>query len=245
MESGYELDLERIRSSTSQRTAAILLNTPANPTGRVVTRKEVEGLAEIALKRNLWLIADESFEKMVYPPAEHKSLASLPEVSDRTITIQTFSKGYAMAGWRVGYLAGPARLVEAAHTVHEWTMLSLNPLAQAAAEAALQGPQDWVTEYVQEFQQARDLSVETLSQIRGIRFVPPEAGGSILLDVSTATMDADSLSAYLLTEHGLPLVSGEAFGAPGTLRFSFGADRPTLEEGLWRMARAMDLLRAG
>lgn len=233
------LDVDSIESAISSRTSAILLNNPVNPTGQVFTHDEVKALAEIAVRHRVWLIIDESFEKLVFAPARHVSAASLGGMLERTITLQTFSKAHGMGPWRIGYLVGSAGLIEDARKVHEWLVLSVNPISQLVAQAALDGPQGWVSDNLRRFKDARDVAVDALHRVPNIKFYNPDAGGNVFLDVSSFTKDSSALSLSLLSEYGLATLPGAVFGDPRGIRFSFGGPLDVLKDALDRLEQGI------
>ena len=228
------LDLDSIESAISRRTSAILLNNPVNPTGQVFTDDEVKSLAEMAVRHRVWLIMDESFEKLVFAPARHVSIASLEGMLERTITLHSFSKAHGMGPWRVGYMVGASGLIEEARKVHEWLVLSVNPISQLIAQAALDGPQDWVSDSLRRFDEARGVAVGALDRIPDIDFYRPDAGGNIFVDVSSIAKDSSALSSLLLSEYGLATLPGAIFGDPRGIRFAFGGPLDVLADALER-----------
>jgi len=233
------LDVAGIESAITSRTAAILLNNPVNPSGQVYAYDELNGLAEIVRRHRLWLIVDESFEKLVFEPARHVSVASMEGMLERTITLQTFSKAHGMGPWRIGYLVGSPELIEQARKVHEWLVLSVNPISQFVARAALDGPQDWVSNNLRRFKEARDVAVDALQQVPDIKFYKPDAGGNIFIDVSSLTEESSALSLLLLSEYGLSTLPGAVFGEPTGIRFSFGGPLDLLKSALDRLERGI------
>lgn len=233
------LDVVGIESAISSRTAAILLNNPVNPSGQVFSYDELNALSEIVRRHRLWLIVDESFEKLVFEPALHVSVASMEGMLERTITLQTFSKAHGMGPWRIGYLVGSPELMEQARKVHEWLVLSVNPISQLVAQAALDGPQDWVSNNLRRFKDARDVAVDAMQRIPKIKFRKPDAGGNIFIDVSSLTEESSKLSWTLLSEYGLSTLAGAVFGDPKGIRFSFGGPLDLLESALDRLERGL------
>ncbi len=228
-EEGYRLhaDLERY---CSPRTRVLLLNTPTNPTGYTLTREAAEDVAAFAVARNLWIVSDESYEKMVYDGGKHLSIGSLPAVADRTLTVHSFTKAYALPGWRVGFVAGPAPVIDACHAILEWTVITCGYVAQKAAEAALTGPQGWIQEISRQLEANRNAVVAGLGDLPGLEFATPKGGPFLFPDVTAAGTSAEDVAQALLARHGIPTTPGRGFDAPGHLRLPFGATATTVQE---------------
>lgn len=250
--SGFRPDLERLRRAVTPRTAAIVLNTPCNPTGDVLTAAELSGIAEIAERSDLFVISDEVYERLVYDGRRHLSIATLPGMADRVITVSSVSKSHAMPGWRIGYMGGPREVIAAAAKVQGHTTTCNNAVAQKAACAALAGPQEEMERMVVEFRSRRALVARLLSEIPGLDPPLPEGAMFFFLDVGrwigrtvngTAIADDIELAAYLLREHRLAIVPGSPFGEPGHLRLSFSSTEPLLREGIDRLIRALTQLQ--
>lgn len=217
----------------TSRTRMIIVNSPNNPTGRVLAKTELAAIASVAERANLLVISDEIYEKIIYDGREHASIASLPGMRDRTFVVNGFSKSYAMTGWRLGYVAGPEHLMGAVLKVHQHSVTCATAFAQKAAVAALKGPQDELERMVAEFKARRDLVVQGLNAIPGVKCPPVEGAFYAFPDVS-AYGPGDEVGKRLLQEGGVALVPGSAFGAScgNHLRLSFAASRDTLERAL-------------
>jgi aspartate/methionine/tyrosine aminotransferase len=221
---GFRPDLEQIRNHVSPRTRIILVCSPSNPTGTLYSRRELEGIAGIAEDEDLVLVADESYEKVVYDGRRHVSAASLDSARERTITVQSFTKSYAMPGWRVGYLSAPGRSLEPFLRILQWSTICCNYVAQQAALAALTGPQHWVAAMFRRYEQCRDLFHDGLAKIAGITAVRPEGGPFAFPSFARFGMDTDALAAKLLNEQGVVSVPGSAFFARDHIRIPFGGE---------------------
>lgn len=228
----------------TEHTRMIIVNSPNNPTGRVLAQTELAAIASVAKRANLLVISDEIYEKLVYDGHQHVSIASLPGMRDRTFVVNGFSKSYAMTGWRLGYVAGPADLMGVVLKVHQHSVTCATSFAQKAAVAALKGPQDDLKRMVTEFKARRDLVVQGLNAIPGVKCPPVEGAFYAFPDVS-AYGPGDEVGKVLLQEGGVALVPGSAFGASceNHLRLSFAASRETLECAL--EATAAVLARMG
>ena len=216
---GFEYDLDDIRARLTPKTKAIFLNTPHNPTGAVLSKETLLGIAEIADAHGLWIIADEAYEDVIYAPNVHHSIAALaPHLLDRIVSIYSFSKTYAMSGLRVGCLATPnAELKSRIPKLLRCTINGVNSVAQWAALAAVEGPQDQLETMRQEYLKRRDMLTSALSGIDGVRFLAPRGGFCLWVELDPAlysrlgVKDADGLSATLAAA-GIGSAPGDAFG---------------------------------
>ncbi len=250
---GYALDLDAIRQAVSPRTKAIVICTPNNPTGAVYSYEDLKALGELACEHGFYIIADEIYEKLVYDGAEHISIASIsPEIFARTITINGFSKAYAMTGWRVGYAAAPLEIVKAIQVIQSQTTSNTSSIGQKAALEALAGPQFDVDRMVDVFAQRRTYVCSRLAKIPQIRFPAPKGAFYVYLDVSaligrtgggkTLTSSLD-IAEYLLDEALVAVVPGEAFNLAGRIRISYSNSMENLEKAMDRIEAAVAKLR--
>ena len=221
-EAGYRFDLDRIADAITPKTKAILVNTPVNPTGYVVTQEDLMSIADMAEAHDLTIISDESFDKSVYDGRKHRMMATLTDAYPRTITIRSFTKSYALPSWRVGYIFAPRAWIEVCRKVLEWMILTSNYVSQRVALAALQGPQDWLAGVREKFQRNRDLLWEGLDGISAISCVNPQGGPFLFPNVSRFSLPEEELAWKLLEDHGIPTTPGTYFDAPGHLRIPFG-----------------------
>ena len=232
------------------RTRAILLNTPHNPTGRVFGPEELEAIADTARRHDLLVLADETLEYLVYTDAVHRSIAALPAMAERTLTFNGFSKAYSMAGWRVGYVHGPAPLVANMLKVHQHLVTCANVVAQKAATAALGGPgggragirSGIRAEIRAGLADRRDLVARALDSVPGIRCPAPEAGLFCFPDVAGTGMDDREFAGFCLEEAQVAVLPGSAFGAGGEghVRVAFGRrSSEALAAGVERIREAL------
>jgi len=228
-------DLEQV---VTDRTRAIVLNTPSNPIGVAYSGEELAALGETALKHGLLVIADEVYEKIVYDGFRQVSLGSLsPELLDRTITVNGFSKAYAMTGWRLGYLAGPAELVKAVCALQSHSTSGANTFAQHGAVAALTGPQACIADMAAAFGERRAYLYSRLVGIEGATCVKPQGAFYMFPNVSAFGMDSTAFAGKLLDEEGVAVVPGVAFGADGNIRVSYACEMATLQQAMDRLER--------
>jgi aspartate/methionine/tyrosine aminotransferase len=238
-EEGYTIDWARFERAITPRTRVIVAITPANPTGHVLTSTDVQALAEIAERHNLMVVSDESYDRLVYDGEPHLSPAANPVLAERTVVIRSFTKSFAMAGWRVGYLVGPAPTINACLKIIEWMALYGSYVPQAAAAAALTGPQHWLSDVADEFQQRRDQLLEVFDEL-AIPVVSPRGGPFLFPDVSGRAAGADP-GDWLLREFGIPAVDGALLGGPGRVRIAFGADDAIFSELTHRLRAAFSV----
>jgi aspartate aminotransferase len=228
-------DLPAVDAAITSRTKAIIINTPANPTGVVMSEAELRGIADLAIRYNLCVIADEVYEKIVFDGARHISIASLgPEIAARTITVNSFSKTYAMTGWRLGYNAGPAQLVATMEKVNSVCGRAAAAFIQRAGIAALNGPQSCVAEMVAAYDGRRRVVEAQLRELPNVKWISPEGTFYVFLDCSSFNLDSRTLAERLLAEAHVVLTPGTYYGPAGKgwLRLSFAASSETLTSGL-------------
>lgn len=235
---GYALDVERVAAAVTERTRAILLVNPSNPGGHVARGDELEALGGLIRQRDLLLIADESYERIIYDGRRHLSAGARADLAGRVVTIQSCSKTYALAGWRVGYLAGPAAIVAQGRKLLEWVQLGCDYVSQHAALAALTGPQDWTGDIRDGFQRNRDALIATLGRPAGVPYVVPEGNPNLFPDFRGSGRPAEQVALHLLEHHGIRTTPGEYFVMPGHVRLEFGGELETVAEVGRRLARA-------
>jgi aspartate aminotransferase len=222
-------DWAAARTSVTADTRAIYANTPVNPTGYVFDSADVDAVHELIVAGDLWLIADEAHTNFVYR-GSHRTLLS-PALADRTVLIRSFSKDFAMAGWRAGYAIAPEGIAADLAANLERQTVATSALAQAAALAALTGPQDWVVAMAAAARDRGERLAAALDGIEGVACEPPAAGLAVFARVG----DSELFAAELL-RLGVPAIAGEAFGAPGFVRLQFGGDPDATAEAIERIA---------
>lgn len=230
----FHLDLEALRHRAKGARLVFLCH-PSNPTGVVYRRDELEALADIAEERNLLVLSDEAYDHIVYPGTEFVSTLAIPMLRKRLLYCQTFSKTYAMTGWRVGYLAAPPEIATAAARVHRTINGAMNAAVQRAALAAVTTPSDWPARMCQEYLARRDLALDLLADVPGVEVNAP--GGAFYLFIrSLVGASSDSMLAGAL-EHGVAIRGGNEYGpgGEGYVRVAFSSPREDIQEGLTRL----------
>jgi len=218
-------------------TRVLYVNTPVNPTGYVFRRSDVEAAIDLAERHDLAIVSDESYSRFVYGGLEHLSPASYAEARERTILIRSFSKDFAMPGWRLGYALLPSKSANSVMRAFEWACLCVNRTSQAAGLAALTGPKGWTNAFVREAEVRARWVSEALDTIPGIRCTAPEGGLNALLGFDG---DTARLVSRLVLQQGVPVHPGEAFGAPAYFRIQFGADDATLRVAINRVRESVE-----
>ncbi|MFT8309256.1 pyridoxal phosphate-dependent aminotransferase [Acetobacter malorum] len=248
-ENGFRLLAEDLDAAITERTKWVILNFPNNPSGTCCPRADMEAIAAVMLKHpNVWIMTDDIYEHLVYDGFEFCTIAQVePRLKDRVLTVNGVSKAYAMTGWRVGYGGGPKKLIAAMNNMQGQSTSGINTLAQAAAIAALEGPQDFLKDRAREYQTRRDLVVSLLNAILGIRCHKPQGAFYVYADISacmnkvseggkTIVTDTDFVMG-LLEEQQVATVQGTAYGMSPFFRVSYATDVETLREGCERIAR--------
>ena len=240
-ENNFMFSPELLEQAITDRTKAILINSPANPTGGVATKAALEKIAEIAQKHDLYVITDEVYQRIVYGDHQALSIASLPQMKERTIIINSFSKTYAMTGWRVGYAIGPSQVIANMVKLQENVVACVNSAAQFGALAALTGPQDAVDDMVSAYAKRRDMIVEEFNTIPALRCFAPQGTFYAFIDISETGMKASDFALDLLKEERVILVPGHAFGTDSDryVRISFATSEANILEGTARIRRYM------
>ena len=245
-ENGYQMDLNEIRAKITDKTRAVVIITPNNPTGGVLSEDVLAELAQIVVENDLMVISDEIYERLVYDGAKHVSIASLPGMKERTFTMNGMSKAYAMDGWRLGYVAAPEEYVMAMNKFHQHNTTCAPAFVQAAAMAALTQEGDEVNNMVKEYQRRRDYAVKAINEIEGISCQCPKGAFYIFINCKSLGMTSADLSAYLLENAKIAMVPGDVFGpgGEGYLRMSFANSYENIVEGCANLKKAVEQLRA-
>lgn len=251
IESDFKVSAAELEAAIGERTRMIIYSSPCNPTGSVYTRAELEALAEVILKHeHLYVVSDEIYELINFS-GDHASLACLPGMYERTITVNGVSKGFAMTGWRLGYIGAPKWIADACSKIQGQFTSAPCGISQMAAKAAVEADPEAVAYMMAAFAKRRDLVISGLREIEGLKVNEPEGAFYIFPDASAffgkkkgdrLISDADELCTYLLEEEQVALVTGSAFGAPKCFRISYAASETELLEAVKRIKRGLDQL---
>src|SRR4030066_320215 len=252
---GFKMTAEEFRKAITPETKAVIINSPSNPPGSSYSRKELEGIAEVAVEKKILIISDDIYEKLVYDGFEFISIASISkEVKDLTIVVNGVSKAYAMTGWRIGYAAGAKEIVTAMTNIQSQSTSNPNSIAMKASTEALIGPQDAVNAMVKEFDKRRVYMVERLNRIKGITCLRPNGAfyafpnvtGLLRKNFNGKLIETSSdMATLLLDEVKVALVPGSPFGAEGFLRLSYATSMEKIKEGIDRVEKAVGMLKGG
>lgn len=244
-ENDYQIDFTELESKLTDRTKMIVVVNPSNPTGGVFSRETLEKLSEIAVKHDLLVVADEIYSQLVYDGTKHTSIASLPGMKERTITLGGFSKAYSMTGWRLGYMCAPKEIIQACVRVHQYTITCASSFVQEAAITALRECAEDVETMRQEYQRRKDYMVKALNEIDGISCNNPQGAFYIFVNIKSLEMPSMEVAEYLLDRAKIALVPGSAFGTEGEgyLRISYACSYEELQEACVRIREAVAELR--
>ena len=240
-ESGYNADIDNLRSLITPRTKLIIINSPNNPCGSVIPESDLEKIAEMAVENDLVVLADEIYKDMYYGDQEHVSITQFPGMRERTVILDGFSKSYAMTGWRLGYGVFPDFLVEPVTRLMTNSVSCTSVFSQMAAIAALEGPQDSVAAMMEEFTKRRDLVVEGLNSLPGITCPVPKGAFYAFPNIRATGMSSQEFANKALYEAGVALLAGTAFGAfgDGYIRISFANSQENLLEAIERLRKIL------
>jgi aspartate aminotransferase len=235
---GYKITPEQLRNAITPKTKLFVLNSPSNPTGMVYTPGEIKALAEVVVDADIFVVSDEIYEKILYDGAEHISIGSLgKEIFDRTLISNGFAKGYSMTGWRIGYLAGPVEIIQAANTIQGHSTSNVCTFAQYGAIAALESNQDCVEEMRQAFAKRRQVMLERLNAIPGLDCPKPDGAFYMFPDISKTGLKSLEFCNALLEQEQVAVIPGIAFGADANIRLSYATDMATIEKGMDRLEK--------
>src|SRR6201993_55420 len=234
-ENGWENSRDAFENAMTPRTKMIILNSPNNPTGAVYTREEIAGIAEVAAEEEILILSDEIYEKLVYDGHEHVSIASLGnEFYDLTITVNGFSKAYAMTGWRLGYLGAPEPIARAIDSIQSHVTSNPCSFAQKGAIAALKGDQQNVADMRDEFDMRRQYIVERFAKIPNVSIVKPNGAFYVLANIRKLGLTSQNFADRLLSKANVSVVPGIAFGDDRTVRFSYATSLDVIKKGMDR-----------
>ncbi|HUK83893.1 MAG TPA: pyridoxal phosphate-dependent aminotransferase [Verrucomicrobiae bacterium] len=232
----FKLTSEQFRHAMTPATKLIILNSPGNPTGSVYTREELQALAEVALEEDILILSDEIYEKITYDHTLHVSLASLSsDVYDLTITVNGFSKVYAMTGWRLGYIAAPQPIAAAIDSIQSHSTSNPTSFAQKGALAGLKGDQSFIDEMVKAFAERREYMYTKLTGLSGVTCVKPMGAFYMLPNISSFGLKSSEFCDKLLDQQKVAAVPGIAFGSDAHIRLSYACSMENIQKGLERI----------
>ena len=244
-ENNFKPTIDDFRAAVTDKTRAVVINSPNNPNGFVFTREELQAIGDLAIEKDLSIVSDEIYEFLVYDGTEHISIASLsPEIKERTIVINGMSKAYAMTGWRIGYTASPLNAAKAMTNFQSHSTSCPNSIAQYAALTALSGPDDQLKSMVAEFDRRRRRIVELINEIPGLSCKPPKGAFYVMMNISgvfgkryngAPIVDSMSFTQLLLDNSHVAVVPGAGFGADAYVRLSYATSMENIEKGLARI----------
>ena len=244
-ENEFKLGPDDVEQAITERTRALIINSPANPTGAVMLRSDLEQMAEIAQRHNLIVISDEAYEKLIYGGLEHVSIASFPGIKERTVSVYTLSKTYAMTGWRIGFVVGADHLIDPMQRMQAGMVSCVASFVQKAAVMALDGPQNCVDEMVAKYDVRRKFIVKALNEIEGLSCLEPKGAFYAFPNISALGRSSSKVAMSLLETSKVVCVPGTAFGprGEGYLRISYASSLKDLEEGVRRIKEGVKKLR--
>jgi len=235
-ENGFKLTKEELKKAITKKTKLLILNSPSNPTGTVYDEKELFFISEMAVEKNIYVLSDEIYEKLIYGGARHISIASFNQkIYDLTITVSGVSKTYSMTGWRIGYLAAPQAIATAMDNLQSHSTSNPASMAQKAALEAMMGDQSFISTMAEEFKKRRDYMVGRLSAIKGFSPFNPAGAFYVFCEITGTGLGSVELCTRLLNEVKVAVVPGEGFGWDNYARFSFATGMDTIKKGLDRI----------
>jgi len=243
----FKITPQQLKKVINEKTKALIINSPNNPTGTVYTKKDLEDIAEIAVSNDLYIISDEIYEKLLYDEDTHFSIAQIDEeVKRRTIIINGVSKAYAMTGWRIGYAAGEEKIIKVMSNIQSHATSNPNSIAQKAAVAALLGAQKPVEDMVNEFSKRRDYMVNKINDIEGLSCINPKGAFYVFVNISKIKgktvsdkklSTSDDIANVLLDDFKVAVIPGSAFGMDNYIRLSYAVSMDDIQLGLDRIQR--------
>ncbi|MFM8299497.1 MAG: pyridoxal phosphate-dependent aminotransferase [Microcystis aeruginosa] len=243
LENHYKITPEQLEAAITPKTKLFVLNSPSNPTGIVYTPEEIAALAKIVVEKDILVVSDEIYEKILYDGAIHRSIASFgPEIFQRSIISNGFAKAFSMTGWRVGYIAGPVEIVKAMTKIQGHSTSNVCTFAQYGAIAALASPQDCIEEMVKAFSERRQYILERVRSLPGLNCPTPNGAFYVFIDISQTGLKSRDFCQKLLETQKVAAIPGIAFGADDCIRLSYATDLKTIEKGFDRIDKFISTL---
>lgn len=245
-ENEYQPDLDEIRSKITDKTRAIVITTPSNPTGAILSEETLKEIANIAIENDLYVISDEVYERLIFDDAKVFSIAALPGMKERTFTMNGFSKTYSMTGWRLGYVAAPEEYIKVLNKFHQHNSTCAVSFCQDAAIVALRDEKNEVKDMVKEYTRRRDYAVKAINEIDGLSTVSPKGSFYIFINHKELGMSSEEFVNYLLENEKIAFIPGSVFGPSGEgyIRMVFSNSYENVVEGCNRLKRAVANIKA-
>ncbi len=232
---GWKMSAEDFENAMTPRTKMVILNSPSNPAGAVYTREELQAIVDVAAEEDIYILSDEIYEKLVYDDAKHVSVASLSkEAYELTLTVNGFSKSYAMTGWRLGYLAAPDAVAKAVDSIQSHSTSNPSSFSQRGALAALKGDQQPLSDMREEFDMRRNYMFDRISKIQNVTAVKPQGAFYVLVNISQLGLTSTNFADRLLSKANVAVVPGAAFGDDRVIRLSYATSIDIIKKGLDR-----------
>ena len=244
-DNGFKVDPKDIRDKITEKTRMIMINTPNNPTGMILTKDDIEALREIAIENDLYVVSDETYSSFIYN-GEHISIAKYPDMKERTVVVNTTSKAFSMTGWRIGYMASTPEITKYLHKSHQNITTAPTTFAQYGAIAAYKEGKPWTDMMVAEFKRRRDMVLRYFDEIEGIDYVTPEGAFYVFACIDGLGMKAVEFCDYILEEAEVALVPGDAFQVEqgrNFIRIAYSASYEMIEEAMIRLKSAIKKLK--
>ena len=244
--SGFSIDPDRLKSLITNRTKVLILNTPSNPTGAVYSRETITAIAEIIIEKNMIVISDEVYEYFIWESRKHVSIASLPGMAKRTVTINSLSKTFSMTGWRIGYTSAAPEIIAMMVKLQENVYACVNSIAQAAALEALCGTQKYLNNMISEYRKRRLYMLKMLPSIPGLKCIVPYGTFYMVVEIDIPGINSYDFAMKLLTEAGVCVIPGAAFGDGGEsfIRIAYTQSMNTLKEAISRIESFMGTINS-
>jgi aspartate aminotransferase len=234
-EENFKITPHQLKKAISNKSKVLVLNYPTNPTGVTYTREELEAIWNSIRDTNIFIISDEIYEDIVFDGIQHISFASLKDASQRTVTINGFSKSFSMTGWRLGYMVGPKEVIEQASKIVDHTTSCPNSIAQKGAIAALKDTGEWHKRMKEEFQERRDLIYNELADCKYVDALKPQGTFYLFCDIRRTNLSSFEFSSKLLQNYLVAVIPSEGFGIQGFIRVSFSTSKENIKKGVARI----------
>lgn len=235
-ENNFKISVTDLTKHITPKTKVLILNSPSNPVGSVYSRKELEDIAKVCVAKNIFVISDEIYEKIIFDGLKHNSIASLnKDIYNLTITVNGLSKSHSMTGWRIGYFVAPCDVALAVSNLQDHSTSNPNSIAQKAAQEALSAPEDFTHKLCHEFEKRRNYLADRLKEIKRLSFCLPQGAFYMFCNISQTKLDSMTFASRLLDEEYVSVIPGSAFGMDNYIRMSFATNMEELSKGMDRL----------